>query len=307
MSSEKPVRPKSNHIELAKKLIDIVSAKGMSVGDRLPEKYFADQCGVSRTLIRSAFRLLKERGVLDWKEEVGYTLIASSHDLLDFQDGLPAASESALADQILLDRTARRIAQSVSVSALTRRYNVTRQRVLSALQKLQSDDLVSQSASQSWVFQTLLDNADSIKESLEYRLVAEPAAILANGFKLHQQLAVSLRKQIESFLKVPVGGADLQLFIQQDVEFHLLLATSSGNRFLADSLTNHHRLRQLPNARISLTDFRMRQAHMEHLEILTMIESGQFDAAADMMKVHLRLSQSLRPSTVNRGSPPLFK
>lgn len=307
MLNGKSAGPKSSHIELAKKLIDIVSEKEMRIGDRLPEKYFSEQCGVSRTLIRSAFKLLKERHVLEWQEDVGYALMISPLELQDFHIDLPVTSEKNLAYKVLFDRTARRIGQSVSVSSLTRRYNVTRQQVLNALQMLQSEDLISQSASQSWVFQNLLDNTDSIKESLAYRLTVEPAVILTQDFCLNQKLAAQLRKQMEVFLKIPLGEGNLKQFIQQDVDFHQLLATSSGNRFLADGLINHHRLRQLPSAMISLTDFRMRQAHREHLEILTLLEAGQFEASADMMKIHLRLSQSLRPTTVNRGSPPLFK
>ena len=52
--------------------------------------------------------------------------------------------------------------------------------------------------------------------------------------------------------------------------------------------------------------FRLRQSTREHLAILDQLESRQFEVAADLLRVHLRLSRSQRPQAASRGAPALF-
>ena len=49
------------------------------------------------------------------------------------------------------------------------------------------------------------------------------------------------------------------------------------------------------------------QSNMEHLQMLEHIERGQMNLAADLMRVHIQLSQSQRPRLAGRGVPPAFK
>ncbi len=80
----------------------------------------------------------------------------------------------------------------------------------------------------------------------------------------------------------------------------------AANRFVADSLGQHLRLRELPGATARANVVRLRQAMQEHLGILDQMEAGRLDVAADLLRVHLRLSRSQRPQAANRGAPPLF-
>jgi hypothetical protein len=41
----------------------------------------------------------------------------------------------------------------------------------------------------------------------------------------------------------------------------------------------------------------------EHLQIIAHIERGQMEIAADLLRLHLRLSAAQRPQTANRGIP----
>ncbi|TIU15054.1 MAG: GntR family transcriptional regulator, partial [Mesorhizobium sp.] len=42
------------------------------------------------------------------------------------------------------------------------------------------------------------------------------------------------------------------------------------------------------------------------LTILDQLESRQYEVAADLLRVHLRLSRSQRPQAASRGAPALF-
>ena len=75
---------------------------------------------------------------------------------------------------------------------------------------------------------------------------------------------------------------------------------------MADALADHLRLRRLPGIYPSVNVFRLRQSTREHLAILDQLESRQYEIAADLLQVHLRLSRSQRPQAASRGAPALF-
>jgi DNA-binding GntR family transcriptional regulator len=85
-----------------------------------------------------------------------------------------------------------------------------------------------------------------------------------------------------------------------------LVAQGAANRFVAEALGAHLRLRRLPGTIVGVNVYRLRQSTREHLAILDQLEARQFDAAADLMRLHLRLSRNLRPQAANRGAPALY-
>ena len=304
--TERRGRGRRGHGDLARRILEQVRARGMQPGDHLAEQRFADLCGVSRTPIRSAFKLLESNGVLSWAPDVGYSLAVSPDVSQAAAFNLPDSFERQLADRILADRTGRRIGESVSVSALMRRLKVSRQSVLLALKILQSENVISQTPNQAWSFRPILDTGNAVGDSIDFRLILEPAAILAAGFVLDRQRAHILRKEAEAFLGAAESAGALAEFQRLDVEIHSLIAASSGNRFLRDCLLPHHRLRQLPGGTAAVTGFRLKQSMQEHIDILESLDAKQFEVAADLMRLHLRQSRIRRPSAVNRGSPALM-
>ena len=71
-------------------------------------------------------------------------------------------------------------------------------------------------------------------------------------------------------------------------------------------LAAHLRLRRLPGTYRGVNVFRLKQSTREHLAILDQLESRQYEVAADLLRVHLRLSRSQRPQAASRGAPALF-
>lgn len=298
---------RQNHLKLARQIIEIASERGLRVGDHLPEQTLSKACGVSRTPIRSAFKLLEENGIVLRREEEGYFLN------IDPEQGLTAASvdleglEDSLASRILTDRAARRINDVQSVSALTRRYSAPRSTVLNALKILSSDGIVVQLPGRSWAFQPILDTPNAIKESLAFRLYNEPQAILAPNFRIDSQKAGMMRHQMLDFLSRGDGRMSSAGFVRLDCDFHSFIAECSGNRFARGALLAHQRLRQTTQKDSSIPDFRLRQSLEEHLDILDSLERMQFALAADQMVLHLRRSQIRRPQTANRGIAPVTR
>jgi DNA-binding GntR family transcriptional regulator len=153
----------------------------------------------------------------------------------------------------------------------------------------------------------MVDSPDAIEDSFDFRIAMEQQAILAPDFMLDARHAGRLREQMHSFLNIEEGGVTPVGFRHIDIEFHTLIAECSGNRFLRGSLTAHHRLRKASQKIAPSPEFRLRQAMVEHLEILDSLERNQFQLAADQITVHLRRSRIRKPQAANRGIPPLAK
>jgi DNA-binding GntR family transcriptional regulator len=300
-------RTRKTHAALARQVVGLTNARQMQRGDPLPEQMFAGLCGVSRTPMRSAFKILEDIGFLERPSDSGYCLAldpeSESPRILQYLD----AAEGSLADRILADRGARRLEDMQSVSFLIRRYGTTRTAVLNALTVLQQDGIVERVPGQSWAFRPILDTPAAVADSLQFRLILEPAAIRTPGFDLDPAKARHVRLQMTEALHAPEGRLGGMALHRQDTDFHELVAQGSANRFARDALLAHHRLRRATQKENTTPEFRLRQAIEEHLEILDSLERRQFDVAADQMTLHLRLSRNQRPDAANRGSPPMMR
>ena len=65
---------RQNHLKLARQIIELALERGMGCGDHLPETTLSEACGVSRTPIRSALKLLESNDIVQRREEGGYFL-----------------------------------------------------------------------------------------------------------------------------------------------------------------------------------------------------------------------------------------
>jgi DNA-binding GntR family transcriptional regulator len=299
-------RPRASHRDLAARILDFARQRGLGIGGRLPEQQIASSCNVSRTPVRAALRLLQEQGIVRWESEAGYSLAVDLTAQAAGGAELPHAAEDDLAQAILRDRAARRLDETITVSGVMRRYSARRSAVLNALKRLAEDNLLEKAPGQSWLFRPALDGADAQAESYEFRLLLEPAAVVAPGFRLDEARAAVLRERMEALLALGDHAFDAREFQKLDAEFHDMIADGAANRFLADALAGHLKLRRLPGTLSGVNLYRLRQSTREHIAILDQLEGRQFEAAADLLRVHLRLSRSQRPQAASRGAPALF-
>jgi len=150
-----------------------------------------------------------------------------------------------------------------------------------------------------------LEEPEAIADSYDFRLLLEPAALLSPGFRLDEAQSSAVRAGMEAQMASPDSAFDLREFHRLDLEFHNMIARGSSNRFVGEALADHLKLRRLPGALHGVNVFRLRQSTREHLAILDQLENRQYEAAADLLRVHLRLSRSQRPQAANRGAPVL--
>ena len=193
----------------------------------------------------------------------------------------------------------------MTASSLSRRYSADRRTVLKSLRILEERNWIEKAPGQSWLFRASHEGPEALAESYDYRLMLEPAALLAPGFRLDEALASALRLAMEAQLASPESSFDIREFQRLDLDFHGMVARGSSNRFVGQALADHLKLRRLPGALHGVNVFRLKQSTREHLAILDQLEGRQFEAAADLMRLHLRLSRSQRPQAASRGAPVL--
>jgi len=297
---------RQSHLALAQNVLAYIQERGMRRGDHLPEQLFSEHCGVSRTPIRSAFKILFENDILTWREEEGYFLNVDDASVLSQTLHRLGEGEQSLAQRILADRSQRRIDDVQSVSSLARRYNVSRHSVLNSLKILSQDGIVNQLPGRSWAFHPLLDTQGAVEQSLRFRMALEPQAILEPGFNFDRKKGGVIRRRMQELLQRGDGEINANVFLNLDTDFHSFVGECSANRFLRSALTTHQRLRHATQRNFSIPEFRLRQSLEEHIEILDSLQTGQLELAADLMLIHLRRSHSVRPDALNRGGPPMM-
>jgi DNA-binding GntR family transcriptional regulator len=300
-------RPNHRHVELAQKILDIVIERGMSRGERLAEQTLASLCNVSRTPIRKALQVLADQALVAADTDGGYVLAVDPVTIPGLGGGDGEESESDIHTAILRDLAAGRIHEIQTVAALQRRYGTSRQAVQNALNRLSDDNLAERGAGQQWVLKHFAVSADAVAKSYEFRLATEPLALTLPGFRRDLGAILSLRQSMLLLKEADERAFDTRLFERTDFDLHMLIARGCGNPFVAEVLSNHHRRRRALPSSNHANAFRLTQSNLEHIQILEQIERGNLELAADLMRVHIQLSQSQRPRLAGRGVPPAFK
>lgn len=302
-----PGRIHHRHVELAQRILEFASERGMSPGDRLAEQALAQHCNVSRTPVRKALQVLAERELVTADSEGGFLLSVDPVTVARLDDVGEGDGETEIYSAILRDLSAGRIAEAQTVAGLQRRYDVSRQTVQNALQKLSEENLAERGAGQQWLLKQFALGADAVVKSYEYRLATEPLALTMPDFRRDLPALTSLRQSMLILRSMSEAEFDRKLFERTDFDFHMLVAKSCGNPFMGEALANHHRRRRTNAATGYVNSYRLMQSNLEHIQILEQIERGQMELAADLMRVHIQLSHSLRPRLAGRGVPPAFK
>lgn len=302
-----PGRIHQRHVELAQRIVDFASERGLAPGERLAEQVLASHCNVSRTPVRKALQVLADRGLVVADADGGFLLAVDPVGVARLDDGVEGHGESEISGAILRDLSAGRIGEAQTVAGLQRRYDVSRQTVQNALQKLSEDNLAERGAGQQWLLKPFALGADAVARSYEFRLATEPLALTLPGFRRDLPALTALRQSMLMLRGMGETEFDRRLFERTDFDFHMLVARGCGNPFMAEALANHHRRRRANAVGAHANSYRLMQSNLEHIQILEQIERGQMELAADLMRVHIQLSQSLRPRFAGRGVPPAFK
>lgn len=282
-------------LELARKVLARMRDAALPVGARVSAPELAAAFGVSRSPIGRALDILAEAGLLAPGPKRG---LCVARDLagVKLDEMLPASPLDRLHREIMRDRALGRLPREVSEAELIPRYGASRGAVRKILMRFAAEGLAHRLPGHGWRFADSLDDDEAYRESYEFRLIVECAALTAPGFRVDAQRAASIRRAHSLVLDQPDAVSGGEEWFRINAEFHESLAGFSGNRFLADAVRQQNALRRMQEAAAfeELPADRILQSCREHLDILDAAEAGDGEWAAALLRRHIREAADYR-------------
>ncbi|MGE5767297.1 MAG: FCD domain-containing protein [Bacteroidota bacterium] len=288
--------PRARTTALARQILEIARRDGLTTGAHLPEVRLAERLGVSRSPVRAALALLRERGAVEPAPRQGYRLVHDSASAAFAAIALPEPEEEAIYRDLVRARFANLVPQQVAVADVMRRYGCDRATANRVLAQMSEEGVIERAAGRGYVFGPVLNDARAYDESYRFRLLVEPAAVLEPGFRLTPQRLQALRARHAGLLAAGVESVAMAELFAADAEFHEAIGEACGNRFLAQAIRLQTRLRRLSEYENYNDRARLSDSCREHLAILDALEAEDRPRAAELLRRHIAVSQEVRPS-----------
>lgn len=255
-------------------------------GTPLPERALAQRFKVSRSPVREAFQLLARKRVIVLREEGGYAVRASDPRRAE---PLPEAEEDEpIYLRIAEERLRGELPERTTENELMRRYGLTRARLGAVLRRIAHEGWIERLPGNGWQFLPMLNSGAAYHDGYRLRILLEPAAILEASFSLDEAALRRCRAEQQALAEGAAETASPAQLFDANARLHETIASFSGNVFLCDALKRVNRLRRLMEYRKAVNRVSALRRCQEHLVLIDLLLSGQREAAADYMRLHLR-------------------
>lgn len=276
-------------IDLARRILERLRDSGAITGSRVSAPELARAFGVSRSPVSAALELLVNQGVLAPLPTRGLQIARDLADV-DPQALLPRSPIEDLYKRMMRERARGELAQEVSEAELMPRYDISRGVVRKLLLRFAAEGLVQRLPGHGWRFVDTLVGEEAFRESYEFRMVVECAALRSPGFRADPAQLAPIRRAHERVMEDTgrhVGGDE---WFRINAGFHEKLAACSGNRFFTDAVRQQNNLRRMQESAgfEELPARRIEQSCREHLAILDAVEAGEIEWAEALLRQHLR-------------------
>ncbi|MFD3610826.1 GntR family transcriptional regulator [Streptomyces atroolivaceus] len=301
----------------AARIVEHITASGLTVGTRLVERALADQLKVSRSPVRRALHLLADDGIVAPAERGGYT-VALTGPALAKTSPLQSADDDAedVYLRIAADRLDGRLPDRVTENALARRYDLMPGQLTHVLRRIAVEGWIerlpgtaggsspSTARRRTWCWAkarppkaptppscpkttSALTSMETYQDSYRFRLTIEPAAILEPGFVLDRDALETVRAQQQRLVDGEIHTIGNAQLYDLNSRFHEVVMACSRNSFFIDSLHRVDRLRRLIEYRRSLQRDRALVRCVEHVRLADLLLNGKRGEASDYLREHL--------------------
>lgn len=137
---------------LARQILDLIVEARFEPGHHLREQQLADAIGVSRTPIRAALNLLCSLGAVEARRNQGFFLMRNVEALQTITIDMPTSSDQDLYEQLVKDRIAGNLPESLTQTDIAQRYEVDRGVLARTLRRLSEDGLIERNPGHGWRF-----------------------------------------------------------------------------------------------------------------------------------------------------------
>ncbi|BEP64412.1 GntR family transcriptional regulator (plasmid) [Variovorax sp. V213] len=275
--------------QLASDIQRYIAANNLPVGTRLPERGLAEHFRVSRSPVREALKRLAAQSVIESHSDGGF-VVADAAAASPAAELPSAANDDAESTYLRIaeDRLAGALPDRITESELIRRYGPTRNQLTSILRRMVHEGWIERLPGHGWAFLPTLSSSAAYNQSYRFRLLLEPAALLESSYRLDEAALRACKQEQEALVAGGVRTASPAQLFDANTHLHETIAGFSGNLFIVDSLRRLNRVRRLMEYRKAVDRDQAERRCREHLTLIDLLLTGQREAAADFMRLHLR-------------------
>jgi DNA-binding GntR family transcriptional regulator len=266
---------------VASEIVKFIETTQQPQGTRLVERKLGEHLMVSRSPIRQALQLLENQGVVHRSERGGFEVGELNQQP---SSDTPEAPED-LYHKIAQDRLRGKLPERVTEVYLLREYDCTRTELNETLRRISIEGWIDRRPGYGWKFLPMLNSMEAYRDSVRFRAVIEPAAILEPTFVLNRDALEKCRKEQ---IQVIEGEVDASTLFDLNSSLHEAVMECSNNSFFIESLKRVERLRRLVEYTQVLPREKVVAKAQEHLQLIDLLLAGHNAAAAAFLGDHLR-------------------
>ncbi len=273
--------------KISNRLLHDIVAGTLEGGQHISAQQVADRYGVSRTPVREALISLEEKDVLIRLENRGYFVADKLPPAI--KENLDTVDPSELDEYQLLanDWLTNEIPEEVTEQFLKQKYGWTKAKVGELLIRASREGWAERKEGYGWRFLPVAKTPEAFDEIYRFRMAIEPAAMLEPSFELDHKVLDEQRRIQQGMLDMDMDAVNGEALLESGALFHEELIKLSGNPFFLMALQRVNRMRRLMEYRAEVNHQRLIEQCTEHLEILTLLESGNTVDASYRMRQHL--------------------
>ncbi|EUB98913.1 transcriptional regulator, GntR family [Rhizobium sp. CF080] len=292
----------SLQIEVARKLMPIISTGRWAVGEKISDAALAREFGISRTPVRQVLQFLAERGTVAQTDNRGFTLVRPPAAGENVDEFVPPSEVDTLYRQIMHARANGLIGSEASETEILEHFGTSRGIVRRTLMRLSAEGLAERRDGHGWRFAECLDNRQAVNESYAFRAIIECGAVMEDTFRADPEALEALEREQTALLNAPLVSIEGSAWFEANARFHETVVSWSNNRFLIQSIRRQNSLRRMTEYAefAELSEAGVRKAARDHLAILEAINADDRKLASAILFRHLSRSPAGAAVTPSR-------
>ncbi|GAA2411120.1 GntR family transcriptional regulator [Mycolicibacterium llatzerense] len=273
--------------QIAMQIVDYIQTNNIQPGQRLVERRLAEDLRVSRSPIRGALRLLEQDGVVGVAERGGYVVNNSAATLTAHAAETKQAARERNYLLVAKDRLEGALPDKITEKELIRRYALTRAEATELLRRMTQEGWIERLPGYGWEFLPMLTSETLYRDSYNFRLVIEPAAMLEPTFVLDRPVLQASRDQQQRLADGWIWDlSDAEVF-DLNSHHHEVIISCSRNAYYIDALNRINKTRRLIEYRHTLERDNGIVKCREHVQIADLLLDGHNARASTLMHRHL--------------------
>ncbi|MFE0756990.1 GntR family transcriptional regulator [Inquilinus sp. NPDC058860] len=283
--------------QMTARIIGHIREHNLQPDQHLPGQALADAFRVSRAPVNAALRVLEGMGIVRSEPNRGYFLVKGAQEL-EHEEDLGDLRKDEPEDEryfaIAEDRLAGKLPDRISESELMRLYGLSRSVLLKILNKIAEEGWIERLPGNGWAFRPILTSRAAYEQGYQFRAAVESQALLLPGFAIDEKAFRIAREEQQWLLDGGYKRATRNDLFRANSGFHEMLVGCSRNDFFVESVRRVNRLRRLIEYRITIDRARLPLQCREHLHILTLLEKGLRQEAADFLRIHIEGASAIK-------------